>query len=290
MTGGVTATRAQKRVAESPAGPSTAAATANRNAAAVVRATGTGRRDRPLQNTRLVHYHGFLNGRSKRVPPGTSLIFMCDVGRAMRAVPALAMFTTSDCQRIVVGRMTPGGHRLFIHRYNGGETYPDLDLEKDFQHPCGVFRLPLRPQDVDAYSGISAPSLYRNVDKTTLSAVVRDIGPGKYIVLACREFLDDMPRTLRRRMVEDERAHDEKTLHASYDNASSAESISRGLVTTWKTGQGSKSANDHLARRDDPRTRDTATSMPRGVKFGRIRYPLHRMEEAIERVKRTKGR
>lgn len=206
MGRGVLATRRQIKVASRtgrdgrPSTPAAAASGVNRVLQRAVAETNRShRRDASLANVRGILAHGALTGATFRVPAGKCVIVLTPPGQNTTTANNIWLRHAIDVNRIVVGHLRPGGGKAYVKRFDAGQKIPDMLLSEDTGDPekgeprkrweTGVYRLPLTPQDFQPNSETRIATVADiPIVRTTLSRLLDELPPGKYIVGGCRSF------------------------------------------------------------------------------------------------------
>lgn len=159
------------------------------------------RRDASLANVRGILTHGCLTGRTFKVPAGKSVIVLTPPGQISTLLNNSWLRHPEDVNRIVVGHLRPGGGKAYVKRFDAGQEIPDMRLMEDAGDPdrnefgkrweSGVYKLPLTAQDFHP----GRLRLKRVADfpiiRASLSRLLNELPPGKYIVGGCRKLASD---------------------------------------------------------------------------------------------------
>ena len=202
------------------------------------------RRERSLQNARLLHGHGVLTGTAGRVPRGTSVIFMTRAGTVSRAIVTHLASNAENVNRIIADRFTPFGHRIYTKRYDAGQEFPDAIISRvkekgDVDDP-GIYRLPLSRASYPNYDrGLKGGSIaaWKEKQAESVAQILRRGGPGQYLVTACRRFPDDTTDEQRSMLLELEaRRRQQPRLEPRSD----PESLSNTSVSDSRSGDSAR--------------------------------------------------
>lgn len=163
---------------------------------------------------KVIDAHGCILQRSFTVPAGTSLVFLTPPGCSTTIFTVQGILTSREKVRNVLnGSMTSiraGNSEFFVDRRHAGERVGDMLLSfiHNLRSLFGVYDLPLHPSVLRATSSLSCPGntknkidaaaaahVHNHLDVTALSnkpatirlsTLLRHLGPGTYVVAACR--------------------------------------------------------------------------------------------------------
>ncbi len=163
---------------------------------------------------RLINAHSTMLNNVKQVPKNTVIIFLSNPGYCTSLLLARSTYhdffeTNKNLQKFLNGNVPK--NRIYVSNVKNrthveGDTYPDLSLtfaNKNYKGLAYVRKLPLSTQQhvlqhyweynrVPKFAETLGP--IRRGTRTTLSEVIRNVGPGVYIVASCRDKIVNRKR------------------------------------------------------------------------------------------------